>query len=170
MNKMVKAGWIGAVILGVGLSGAPASWAAKIAQVDTAKVVQEYQKAKDSQIMLEKEFMANRAELKKLNDDLEKQQGDLTAKKGVVSQQEYDSLKSKFEADKNAFQEKYNEIKNSFVKKQQDSMESILNDIKAIAGQIAKTEKYDAVFDKDVILYGGEDITFKVLDQLNKKK
>jgi Outer membrane protein (OmpH-like). len=56
-----------------------------------------------------------------------------------------------------------------FLKKQEDAQESILSDIKAVVGQIAKAEKIDAVFDKEVMLYGGEDITYKVLDQLNKK-
>jgi len=60
-------------------------WASKIALVDTAKVVKEYQRTKDAQTRLEKEFEDKKTELKKMNDKLEKQQQDLTTKKGVVS-------------------------------------------------------------------------------------
>lgn len=170
MKTVVKAGWVVACIAVVSLIGVPTSWAAKIARVDMNKVVQEYQKAKDMQMQMEKEFMDKKAVLKIMSDQLDKQQAELTTKKGIVSQQEYDGLKSKFDAGRNAFQEKYNELKNMFLKKQEDAQESILSDIKAVVAQIAKAERYDAVFDKEVMLYGGEDITYKVLDQLNKKQ
>ncbi len=170
MRTVLKPGWIVACVAGVSLVGMPACWAAKIAQVDTARVVQEYQRTKDTKIELEKEYMDKRQELKSMSDNLEKEQGDLTTKKGIVSQQEYDSLQAKFDADQKAFQEKYVEFKNSFTKKQQDLMEAILSDVKALVGKIAKAEKYEAVFDKEIMLYGGEDITDKVLTELNKKK
>jgi outer membrane protein len=154
----------------VGIAGVSGVWASKIALVDTAKVVKEYQRTKDAQTRLEKEFEDKKTELKKMNDKLEKQQQDLTTKKGVVSQKQYDALKSKFDDDQEGFRAKYKEIQNTFMKKQRDLMESIVGDIKEIVGQIAKSEKYEAVFDKEVLLYGGDDITYKVLDQLNKKK
>jgi Outer membrane protein (OmpH-like). len=107
MKTVVKAGWVVACITVVNLIGVPASWAAKIARVDMNKVVQEYQKARDMQMEMEKEFMDKKAVLKIMSDQLDKQQAELTTKKGVVSQQEYDGLKSKFDAGRNAFQEKY---------------------------------------------------------------
>jgi Skp family chaperone for outer membrane proteins len=171
MKTAVKAGWVAALaIAGLGFFGVQASWAAKIALVDTAKVVKEYQKTKDAQTRLEKEMEDKKSEIKKMSDKLEKQQEELTAKKGIVSQKQYDSMKSKFDDDQDAFREKYKEMQNTLMKKQRDLMENIVNDVKEIVGQIAKAEKYDAVFDKEVLLYGGEDITYKVLDQLNKKK
>ncbi len=45
----------------------------------------------------------------------------------------------------------------------------ILNDMKEVIAKIAKVEKYELVLDKETALYGGEDITYKVLDQLMKK-
>ncbi|NTV53198.1 MAG: OmpH family outer membrane protein [Candidatus Firestonebacteria bacterium] len=171
MKRITKLGWaVALAMVWVGVAGVGAAWAGKIGLVDTAKVVKEYQKTKDAQTRLEKEFEDKKSELKKLNDKLEKQQQELTAKKGIVSQKQYDGLKSKFDDDQENFREKYKEIQGTFMKKQRDLMESIVNDIKEIVAQIAKSEKYDAVFDKEVLLYGGEDITYKVLDQLNKKK
>ncbi len=156
-----------ALLLAVGLT-VPAQ--AKIGIVDTNKVVKEYDRTKDAQTRLEKEFEDRKNELKKMNDKLEKQQEELNAKKGIVPEKQYNSLKTKFDDDQEAFREKYKDIQATFMKKQRDLMESIVNDIKEIVGQIAKTDKYDAVLDKEVVLYGGDDLTYKVLDALNKKK
>jgi Skp family chaperone for outer membrane proteins len=45
----------------------------------------------------------------------------------------------------------------------------ILNDMKEIIAEIAKSEKFELVLDKENALYGGEDITYKVFDQLMKR-
>jgi outer membrane protein len=144
--------------------------AAKIGVVDTSKVLKEYDKAKDAQTRLEKDVEGQKTELKKMSDKLEKQEADLNAKKGIVAQKQYDSMKSKFEEDREAFREKYKEVQGGLMKKQQDVMESIVNDVKEIVAQVGKADKYDVILDKQVALFGGEDITYKVLDQLNKKK
>jgi outer membrane protein len=144
--------------------------ASKIGVVDTAKVVKEYDKTKDAQSRLEKEFEDKKVELKKMNDKLEKQQEELNAKKGIVAQKQFDSMKAKLEDDQDAFREKYKDVQATMGKKQRDVMENIVNDIKEVVAQIGKSDKYDLVLDKEVSLYGGEDITYKVLDLLNKKK
>lgn len=144
--------------------------AAKVAIVDMAKVYKEYDKAKEAQTRLEKDIEDRKEELKKMTDKLEKQQADLAAKKGIVSDSKYESLKSKVQDDQDAVREKYREMQTSLMKKQQDVMESIMNEIREVAAQIAKSEKYEVVLDKAGTVYGGEDITYKVLDLLNRKK
>lgn len=149
---------------------AQAASAAKIGVVDTAKVIKDYDKAQDAQTRLEKDLEGQKTELKKMSDKLEKQEAELNAKKGIVAQKQFDSLRTKFETDRDAFREKYKEVQSGLVKKQQDVMESIVNDVKEVVAQIGKSEKFDIILDKQVSLYGGEDVTYKVLDQLNKKR
>jgi Skp family chaperone for outer membrane proteins len=44
-----------------------------------------------------------------------------------------------------------------------------VNDVKKIVENIAKDKGYELVVDKESVLYyKGDDITYKVLDQLNK--
>jgi Skp family chaperone for outer membrane proteins len=143
--------------------------AAKLAFVDMAKVVKEYDKTKDAQARLEKEFDDPKGELKTMNEALEKQAQDLQAKKGLVTDAQFTVLKTKFEAQQNAFQEKYKAVQESLSKKQRDVMESLIEDIKQTIAEVAKAEKYEAVFDKEILLFGGEEITYKVLDLLNRK-
>jgi outer membrane protein len=143
---------------------------AKFATVDGAKVIKEYDKAKEAQTRLEKEFESQKTELKKMNDDLEKQQMELNAKKGIASEKQYADLQRKFDYQQEAFREEYKKIQAGFTKQQQGVMEGLIEDVKAVVAQVAKAENYEAVFDKEVILYGGEDITYRVLDALNRKK
>lgn len=158
----------GAALLCMTVTGS--ALALKIGIVDQAEVVQKYDKTKASQERLEKEFADKSEELKKMNEKLAKQQEELQSKKGIVAQKQYNSMQSKFEDDQDAFREKYKDVQASFIKKKRDLMESILNDVKAAAAQIAKSEKYDLIIDKEVALYGGDDLTYRVLDQLNRKK
>jgi Skp family chaperone for outer membrane proteins len=151
------------VMLALGLLCAtPAAWATKIAVVDTAKVVEEYSKTPVAQTRVKKRFAGKEAALGKINEQLQRQQNELNTKKGVIPAGKYDALNAKFQGDKDAYQAMSSDYQNAV-------RESILNDIKEVVAQIAKAEKYDAVFDKEGILYGGEDITYKVLDQLSKK-
>jgi outer membrane protein len=155
--------------VGISLSLAGISLA-KFAIVDGAKIIKEYDKAKEAQTRLEKEFESQKNDLKKMNDALEKQQLELNAKKGIASEKQYSALQAKFDEQQETFREKYKEVQAGFTKQQQGVMEGLIDDVKTVVAQVAKAEGYEAVFDKEVMLYGGEDITYKVLDALNRKK
>jgi Skp family chaperone for outer membrane proteins len=143
---------------------------AKVAYVDMAKVVKEYDKTKDAQDSLEKEFAAIKSDLMKMNSELEKQQQTLEAKKGQMSEKQLAKSKAKFDEDQETFHAKYQEVQENLKKRQNEVTDSLVEDIRKVVGQIARQEQYDAVFEKQVLLYGGEDITYKVLDTLNRKK
>jgi len=148
-----------------------ASAQAKIGVVDTAKVVKEYEKTKDAQARLEKELEDKKTELKKMSEDLDKQKADLDRQKGIISEKKYKQLEENFANKQDVFREKYRETQTMLVNKQRTLMEGIVNDVKGIVDEIAKAEKLDLVLDKESVLYyNGQDITYKVLDKLNKKK
>ena len=158
---------LGTAALALSLAGVSL---AKFAVVDGAKVAREYDKSKEAQARLEKDFEDKKSALKKMNDDLEKQQEELNAKKGIVSEKQYNTLKARLEEQRGAFREKYQAVQADITKQQQDVMEGLLDDVKNVIAQLAKEENYEAVFNKDALLYGGEDITYRVLDILNRKK
>ena len=146
-------------------------WAAKIAIVDTTKVVKEYEKAKAAQERLEKELADKRDELKEASDNLEKMKTELDTQKGIVSEKKYDKLQEKFSAKQDVFREKYQETQALLMKKQRALLEDIVKDVKEIVADIAKKEKFDLVLEKEMVLYhDGKDITYKVLDKLNSSK
>ncbi|MCK5241553.1 OmpH family outer membrane protein [bacterium] len=156
------------VALLVGFCFTATAMAAKVAVVDTAKVVKEYKKTQEAQTRLEKELEDKKAELKDLNDELEKDKAKLEKQKGIISEKKYKKLESKYEAKQDVFREKYREVQSTLMNKQRTLLEGIVNDVKAIVKVIAKKEKYELVLDKETVLYSaGDDITYKVLDKLN---
>lgn len=170
---MRRLNWIGMAavwILGaVFLAGS--AQAAKVAVVDTAKVVKEYQKTKDSQERLEKELDDKKNELQKMSTELDAEKADLDRQKGIVSEAKYKKLEEKFNKKQDTFRDKYRETQTALMSKQRTLMEGIVNDVKEIVAQIAKSDKYELVLDKETVLYyDGDDITYKVLDKLNAKK
>jgi outer membrane protein len=145
--------------------------AAKIAVIDTAKVVKEYEKTKEAQTRLEKEMEEKKNALKKTNEELEKMQKDMVRQKGIVSEKKYKKLEKKFQDKQDGLREDYRETQTMLMKKQKSLMEDVLGDIRKTVAKVAKSEKIDLVLEKEIALYcNGKDITYKVLDRLNSKK
>lgn len=64
----------------------------------------------------------------------------------------------------------YKNVKMELSKIEAEYMEEILKIIYDEANKIAAAEKYDYVFEKKSLLFGGEDITEKVMKVLKSKK
>ncbi|MEE3349538.1 MAG: hypothetical protein VZR09_05805 [Candidatus Gastranaerophilaceae bacterium] len=147
MNKSVKFLTVAAVAFGIGLgvnnfamSEIPGSY--RVAVVDVQQVV-----AASSQVNeLRKENQAMQAEIISF---VEK------ARKDVASASDVDKKKS--------LEEKYSKELNSkreaFGAKYTSKMVDIQNNILNAVTENAKANNYDIVIAKDVVLYGGEDIT-----------
>ncbi len=145
--------------------------AAKIAVIDTAKVVKEYEKTKEAQTRLEKEMEEKKDKLKKSNEELEKMQKNLVRQKGIVSEKKYQKLEKKFQDKQDILREDYRETQSMLMRKQKSLMEDVLEDIRRSVAEVAKSKKIDLVLEKEIALYcNGEDVTYKVLDRLNAKK
>ncbi|MCD4812523.1 OmpH family outer membrane protein [bacterium] len=161
--------WI-VILAGVLTLGFHSTAWAKVAVVDTGKVVKEYKKMQEAQTRLEKDVEDKKMELKRMSSDLEKDKNNLDKQKGIVSESKYKKLQGKFEKKQDVLREKYREMQNSLMNQQKTLLEGIVNDVKAIVAKIAKKEKYELVLDKEsVLFYDGDDITYKVLDKLNSK-
>ena len=169
MKKFVMM-FAGAVFL-TGTVMISAASAVKIAVVDTAKVVKEYEKTKEAQVRLEKEMEEKKKEIKETNEELEKMQKDMVRQKGIVSDKKYKKLEKKFQDKQDGLRENYREAQSMLMKKQKSLMEDVLEDIRKSVAKVAKAEKIDLVLEKEIALYcNGKDISYKVLDRLNSKK
>lgn len=166
MKKGLLTVVMGMMIL-IGLAGS--ATAAKIAVLDVSKVVKEYDKYKEASVRLEKEVEDKRGKLEQAQKDLAKRQNDLEVQKGIVSEKKYNKLQEKFQEEKASFLDEYRNEQQSIVKKQKTLLENIENDVLEVVKKIAKKEKYEMVLDKNATYYhSGDDITYKVLDKLNK--
>ncbi len=144
MKKYLNIGLIAAAFaLGLGLNNlAISNVPSKIAVADVNKIV-----SQSSQVMaLKKEQQLKMEELQKwlvnARKDVEKQ----STKEGK------EKLVKKYDAD---FQKKQQAIQKNYTAK----LQSIDKEISAVIAQEAKTKGYDIVIAKNVVLYGGDDIT-----------
>jgi len=143
----------------------------RIAYVDLEKVFQEYNKKKDIESKLQKEWEGEQTKLGKmmqelegLKDEYEKQAPLLTEEAKRERQQEinrkieeYRALQKKIFDQKQTREQKYT----------QELLQDIINKVK----EIAEKEGYIYVFDKAALIYGAptQDITEKIITELNKE-
>ncbi len=167
---MRKSFWLSTIAMFLLVAFTSAAMAAtKVAVLDISKVVKEYSKYKDASERLEKEVGDTRTELEKEQKDLAKRKNDLDVQKGILSEKKFSKLEEQVQKDQQAFLDKYRNEQQAIVKKQKTLLENVENDVINVVQKIAKKEKYDMVLDKNAVYYyEGDDITYKVLDALNK--
>ena len=150
------------VLLAIGLwCAGPATWA-KTGVVDTAKVVEEYSKTQAAPARGSRDFSQQAEALRKTREQLQRRRDALAVKQGTVSADQYNALNAAIQRDDAAFQARWRDYQNAL-------REGMLNQIKEVVAEIAKAEKFDVVLDREGVLFGGEDITYKVLDRLSKQ-
>lgn len=149
----IKLFLISLVVIGLFFAGNAKSLAAtKIGIVDMAQLVQNYDRAKEVQA----DFQVSQAKIKKMIEDARAQ----------VSKIEEDEARKETEKKLTDKILKENEaLKDDFTKKWQDVQTNILTSINVVA----QKGKYDLVINKQSVITGGEDITNKVLAELQSK-
>ncbi|HEY9855157.1 MAG TPA: OmpH family outer membrane protein [Stenomitos sp.] len=158
MKKRIIGMLGGAILAAAVLAGpsmaAPAAPGA-IGYVDTQKVFQGYKEAQSAQSRFRKEAQDYQQDLADAQKKLEE------ARKAGKSEAEINKMQKKYEDDlkpKKARVEALDRELSGKIKKQ----------IESVIGQVAKSRGVATVVDKQVILYGGTDLTDDVLSRLNK--
>src|SRR3989339_503324 len=85
--------------------------------------------------------------------------------------EEWGNKKKKEIEEKSAvYQKRSQEIVNEFSKEEKNRTDVLVVDITVASEAVAKELKYDLLFDKKALVFGGEDITDKVIKRINAKK
>ncbi len=165
MKKMLAVMVVFVLILGV----AGSSYALNIGYVDIKKVFNQYEGTKKAKAKLQgalekeqKNIEAKKDELLKLKEDLEKKASVLDKDKVRAKQEE---LQSKYEK----LQKEAIEIEQKLRAQEEELTSNIVGEIRTIVKKIAEEKKYDLVFEQNMLLYGGEDITYIVLKKMNEQ-
>lgn len=148
----------------------------KIGYVDSQKILSQYQEAVDAQNQLEQirnqyqaEYEAKVREYQQLAQEIESQSLLLSEEK---KKEKLRQLQDKAtEIDKYKF-EKLNPEGGEFYKKNQELFKPIIDKINNIINKVGKDEEYDMIFDASsgALLHAlpKYDLTFRILDELNK--
>lgn len=140
--------------------------ATKIGVVNTEEVFQKYSQTKVLQGNLNKEKSRLEGEIKAKELVLQKMQVELQGKGNAVTAAD----KQKFQTEVENFQKFVKDAQVKLSKEERTRLQEIERTINASVTKIAKNEKYDYVLEAGALKYGGENITAKVLADMESAK
>lgn len=142
----------------------------RIAFVDIKLASDSYDKTKASLKKLEDEVAAKQKEAEPKKKELESLQIAYRQQSAMLSEEAKRAKEQEIRSKTEEYTKYAQEIIKNIQDKERDLTDAIITDIMVAAQAVGKEEKYDLVFDKKVLLLGGEDITQKVIKRLNAAK
>jgi outer membrane protein len=143
-------------------------YALTVGYVDIEKVFNQYEGTKKAKDKLQKEVQVEQAAMQKEKADIEKTLGDLDKKSSIMDKKEVAKQKDALEERYKKLQEKMMEVQQRLLAKEKEMTSNLVDEIRAIIVKIAKDKKYDYVFEKNMLLFGGDDITPYVIKEINE--
>jgi outer membrane protein len=145
------------------------SFALTVGYVDIEKVFSQYSGTKVAKDKLQKEMEAEQKNVEKEKDAILKAKSDLEKKMSVLDKSKVEEQQQELQDRAEKLQAKAQDIQQKLMNQEKDLTANIVEEIRAIVQKIAKEKNYDYVFEKNMLLFGGEDITYLVLKQMNEQ-
>jgi outer membrane protein len=144
-------------------------YALNVGYVDIEKVFDQYEGTKKAKEKLKKEVDAQQASLEKETNSIKKTMDDLDKKASIMDKKELQKQKDDLQDRYEKLKMKTVEVQQTLMTKEKEMTSNLVEEIRAIIVKIAKDKKYDYVFEKSMLLFGGEDITYLVIKQINEQ-
>ena len=141
----------------------------KIAVFDMKKVFDEYEKTKQFTKDLEEWGNTKKAEVENKKKEIEDLMKSFYAQSGLLSDEAKKAKQKDIEEKTQDYQKKSQDIIQEFSKQEKLKTDALVVDISVAAEAVAKELKYDLLFDKKALVFGGDDITDKIVKRVNKK-
>tara|TARA_B100000029_G_scaffold31991_1_gene30579 strand:+ start:2343 stop:2867 length:525 start_codon:yes stop_codon:yes gene_type:complete len=143
----------------------------KIVVLDLTYVLNNSKAGKGAQDFLQKTFEENKKKFLKMEKSLKKDEGDLLAKKNVLSKEDYGEKMSALRKSNLDYQKKRRESIDKITVLRSNARETLLKKIIPIVEAYTKENDISLVIDKKYILGGNPkiDITKLIVEKLNKE-
>jgi len=165
-SKRVACALALAMTLGVGVAGVAHAQEARIAAVNSDRILRESAAAKAAQVKLEAEFakrdkdLADMAQkLKSMSDSLDKSGASMSAADRAQKQRDLSQLDTDFQRKQREFREDLNQRRN-------EELAAVLDRANKVIKQIAEAQHYDLIVQEAVYVSPRIDITDQVLKAL----
>ncbi|MGF6772042.1 outer membrane protein [Paraburkholderia sp. GAS199] len=165
-SKRVACAFALAMTLGVGMAGAAHAQEARIAAVNSDRILRESAAAKAAQVKLEAEFAKRdkdladmAAKLKSMSDSLDKSGASMSAADRAQKQRDLSQLDTDFQRKQREFREDLNQRRN-------EELAAVLDRANKVIKQIAEQQHYDLIVQEAVYVSPRIDITDQVLKAL----
>ena len=144
------------------------SFALSVGYVDIEKVFSQYKGTTEAKDKLQKEVEKEQKNVEKEKNDILKAKADLDKKKSIMDKAKLADEEQALQDKAEKLQAKALEIQQKLLSQEKALTANIVEEIRAIVQKIAKEKNYDMVFEKNMMLYGGEDITYLIIKKINE--
>ncbi|MEI7541879.1 MAG: OmpH family outer membrane protein [bacterium] len=144
------------------------SFALTVGYVDIEKVFSQYKGTADAKNKLQKEVEKEQKNVEKDKDDILKAKAELDKKKSILDKSKVAEEEKALQEKAEKLQSKAMEIQQKLLSQEKELTANIVEEIRAIVQKIAKEKSYDYIFEKNTVLYGGEDVTYLVIKKMNE--
>jgi Skp family chaperone for outer membrane proteins len=144
------------------------SFALSVGYVDIEKVFSQYKGTTEAKDKLQKEVEKEQKNVEKEKDAILKAKADLDKKKSILDKAKVDEQEKALQDKAEKLQAKALEIQQKLMSQEKDLTANIVEEIRAIVQKIAKEKNFDYVFEKNTVLFGGEDITYLVIKKMQE--
>lgn len=144
----------------------------RIGFVDQERIMRESTVAQRAQKKIEGEFSKRDQELSRMAEQLKKMQGALERNSMTLSETERGRREREFNDANREFQRKQREFREDLGTRRNEELAGVINRANQVIRQIAETEKLDAVFQRDQVIFASPriDVTEKVIKGLDDPK
>ena len=142
----------------------------KVVILDLTYVLNQSKAGKGAQEFLKKTYDANLKRFEDIEKKLKKEEGDLLAKKNVLSKEEYGKSMNELRKKFSDYQTDRRSAIDNLTAKRAQAREALLKELDPILGAYVKENSISLVIDKKITLGGqpGNDITAAIVEKLNK--
>lgn|ERR1035437_1415509 len=144
------------------------SFALTVGYVDIEKVFSQYKGTTDAKDKLQKEVEKEQKNVEKEKNDILKAKAELDKKRSILDKSKVADEEKSLQDKAEKLQAKALEIQQKLLSQEKELTANIVEEIRAIVQKIAKEKNFDMVFEKNTMLYGGEDITYLVIKKINE--
>lgn len=141
----------------------------KIGYVDIEKVFNQYSGTKAAKEKLKKDVEKEQKTLEQEKDAIKKELDELDKKSSVMDKKQLSAKKEELQKKAEQLQMKTLDVQQKLLTREKELTSNIIDEIRAIIAKIGKEKKYDYIFEKTMLLYGGEDITYLVIKAINEQ-
>ena len=144
----------------------------KVGYIDIKRIFDEYTYTKEAASELQKELEAERVEIRNQEEQLLKDEEDLTRRVSLLTEEEKEKQQEGLTSRKKELQAYADDVNRRIASKNDQLTRSIISDIVAVLKDIGVKEGYTLILERGSVLYASEDIdlTDKVIKILNQKR
>jgi len=144
-------------------------YALQVGYVDIEKVFNEYEGTKKAKEKLQEKLDAEKKTLESKKKEIQDLQDSLEKQKTVLSKEKEKNMEEQLQTKLEKLQAEASDTQQKLLDEEKTMTSNIVEEIRAIVQKVAKEKGYDYVFERNNILYGGDDLTAFVIKTMNEE-